>query len=119
MLHHIALPVRSLAAAEDFYCGVLGFEVAVRHSDEGGNPRSLWLTCGEAIVMLERTSTAGATSEHLAAFRIPSDGREGWKAELRAAGVSIVRESQYSLYFFDPDGNRLALSHYPDERRNP
>jgi len=51
---------------------------------------------------------------HLMAFAIPATSRSAWRTHLEQAGVLIVHHTAYSLYVQDPEGNRLALSHFPD-----
>ncbi len=118
--HHIALKVADLTTCERFYTEVLGLGVIARHVDVKGAPRAVWLSLGDMILMLERGQGDGAkklnsdaSGWHLVAMRIERTAREMWKSKLSAAGVAIVDESDYSLYFNDPEGNRLALSHYP------
>ena len=131
--HHIALKVSDLTTCERFYAEVLRLEVIARHADGKGAPRAVWFSLGDMILMLERGQGAskkerapatkasagkhlhdeGTPGWHLVALRIERTAREMWKSKLNAAGVSIVDESDYSLYFNDPEGNRLALSHYP------
>ncbi|MBS1110192.1 MAG: hypothetical protein H6Q88_2184, partial [Anaeromyxobacteraceae bacterium] len=38
-----------------------------------------------------------------------------WEDRLVAAGVRLARRSHFSLFFRDPEGNRVALSHWPEE----
>ena len=42
-VHHFAIQVRDLVAAERFYCGVLGLAVVRRWPAPGGGERSLWV----------------------------------------------------------------------------
>lgn len=115
-LHHVAIQVPDLDAAVAFYAGVLGL-VEVRRQ-----PHAVWIDAGGAILMLERCAGA-ATAEPWAsttpghfvvAFAIRPDERATWRARLDEAGVAIHHESGFSLYFRDPWGTRLALSHYPE-----
>lgn len=113
--------VRDLAAAEAFYAGVLGLSVERRWQDEQGAPRAIWVGLSDgAFVAIER---AGASeplrSDHSPGFHCLALGieraeRETWRAKLEGAGCSVVRESPYSLYTRDPDGNLVALSHFPE-----
>lgn len=121
--HHLALKVKDLPGMEAFYVGVLGLTVDVRHADAQGQPRSVWLRCGALWLMLEQSGQdSHAVIEfqkdppgwHLFALAIQKSARAEWRKRLAAAGVAILQESPYSLYFQDPEGNRLALSHYPD-----
>ncbi len=51
---------------------------------------------------------------HLMALRIAQEDRAAWEARLQAAGVAISHRTGYTIYFTDPEGNRLGLSHHPD-----
>jgi len=111
--HHLALRVADPERAAAFYSGVLGLE-RLRRQPEAGTPRSIWLALGEAILMLE-TSLAGSGpvegSGHLLALAV--DDLAGWKERLAAAGVPIEGGTEWTLYFRDPDGHRVALSCFP------
>ena len=123
-IHHVAVQVRDLPAAEAFYTGVLGLRVARRWPGEAGE-RSLWLDAGGGtILMLER---AGADERppseapfvhphagwHVVALRIEASERSAWEARL---GERIVHRTRWTVYVRDPDGNRVGLSHYPEDR---
>ena len=101
-LHHLAISVRDLATAENFYSGVLGLKVMSRQPG-----KSVWLDLGGAILMLELG--AGGTGTHVLALRIERGEREAWAQKL-----SIVGHTAYTIYSLDPDGNMIGLSHYPD-----
>jgi len=49
------------------------------------------------------------------ALAISRADREAWEERLAAAGVPVARRSPFSLFFQDPEGNRVALSHWPEE----
>lgn len=119
-LHHLAVVVRDLARSEDFYSHLLELPVVRRWSDEAGAPRSVWLGLGGgAFLALERAGAGGPTRGdaapgwHCVALGIAPEARERWRARLAAAGAPVERESAYTLYTRDPDGNLVALSHYP------
>jgi catechol 2,3-dioxygenase-like lactoylglutathione lyase family enzyme len=101
-VHHIALAVTDLPAAEAFYAGVLGLAVTAR------SERSIWLDLDGVILMLEREGTPGGP--HCLALAILPGERAAWRARLAAA---IETETTYTLYLRDPDGNRIGLSCYP------
>jgi catechol 2,3-dioxygenase-like lactoylglutathione lyase family enzyme len=125
--HHIAVQVRDLVAAEAFYAGVLGLQVLKRWPLETGGDRSLWLDLGGgSFLALERASAAatppstqefqdGHAGWHLVALRISVGQRTAWEEHLARHDVSIVHRSRWTLYVRDPDGNRIGLSHHPED----
>ena len=120
-LHHLAVVVSDLAAAERFYAGVLGLPVVQRWTDDRGVPRSLWVRLENgAFLAIERAEAASpkrsdeAPGLHCVAFRIRQDEREQRRLKLEQAGFPVERVSPYTLYVRDPDGNLVAFSHHPD-----
>lgn len=120
--HHIALDVQDLARVVLFYSDFLGLPIAAKHHDEKGHLRSVWFQSGAVTLMLEKSmkgSGKGSGEESgkgfLLAFRISVSERDDWKKRLQEASIPITHESRHSIYFEDPEGNCLALSHYPDQ----
>ncbi len=117
-VHHIALRTRDLPRLQAFYAGLLGLPVTRQDAVRGEGARRVWLGAGETLVMLE---TAGPGEPEvppgtleLVAFGIAREERATYKETLAAAGVPIEAESEFTLYFRDPDGRRVGLSHYPE-----
>ncbi len=52
---------------------------------------------------------------HLLALRIAASERTSWEEVLTAHGVPVVHRSRWTLYVEDPEGNRIGLSHHPDD----
>jgi len=116
----LAVTVRDLARAERFYGGVLGLSVTRRWVDAAGAPRSIWFVLGGgAFLAVERAPEDAPAAEpgrpgwHCVALGIEPAARASWRARLEEAGFAIERESDYTLYTRDPEGNLLGLSHYP------
>ena len=115
-VHHVALQVTDLHVARAFYVDVLGFVV----TREQGH--SVWLDAGGATVMLELCAgpvvvdawAADRAGLHVVAFAVAAGERAAWLRRLDAAGVAVDHVSGFSIYFRDPFGARLALSHFPD-----
>lgn len=119
-VHHLAVCVASLTRAESFYCDVLGLRVQQRFTDVHGAPRSVWLALGHgAFLALERAALQApvrnqeAPGWHCVALGIAAEEREMWRERLTYHAVLVVKESIYTLYVQDPDGNLVGLSHYP------
>ena len=125
--HHLAIQVKDLAGAVRFYADVLGLKVVRRWPYEDGRPgeRSVWLSVGdsEEFVALEACDVDRLPTPfrdphgglHLLALRIPARDRRVWERHLAERGIEIVHRTRWTLYLRDPEGNRIGLSHYPDE----
>jgi len=122
-LHHVAVRCADLEKNLDFYRRVLGLEVLRRWPGDGGSERSVWLSTGQGFLALERASGPPQASGsgdapagwQVVAFGIARADRKEWEERLAAAGVAVARRSPFSIFFQDPEGNRLALSHWPEE----
>ncbi len=104
------IPVRDIAKALAFYCGLLGFEKAF----ENGNPVVfVILVRDEAEVHLTLDVDHKATDRNVLHLMV-SDAR-GLHGHLEASGANVVkglRDQPYGLRDFivaDPDGNRLDI----------
>jgi catechol 2,3-dioxygenase-like lactoylglutathione lyase family enzyme len=124
-VHHLALGVHNLEAQADFYGRVLGLQVVQWNHDDAGAKRSVWLALGEDdFLALERVGRPPRLEDawyddspgyFLLALRIGADEREHWEARLREHGIAVHHRTQWTLYLRDPEGNRVALSHHPED----
>lgn len=122
--HHVAIQCADLERCEPFYRDLLGLPVVRRGADADGRTGSVWLGLGGgAFLALE---ASGGTPEgrpwsdaraglHLVALRIGAGQRAAWEARLSGAGVEVVHRTRWTLYVRDPEGNRVGLSHHPEE----
>jgi glyoxylase I family protein len=126
--HHLAIQVRDLAAAERFYRDVLGLSVLRRWPAGDGQPgeRSIWLDAGDGSFLALEVVGGGETAAedarrgtspglHLVALRIERAMRARWERRLADAGIPVESRTAFTLYLRDPEGNRVGLSHWPDE----
>jgi catechol 2,3-dioxygenase-like lactoylglutathione lyase family enzyme len=113
----VALFVGDLAAAEAFYCGVLGYQVEWRPDEE-----NLYLTMnGQDNLALHKGKTAlGETRlDHFGIVLRKAADVDAWHAHLKAHGAVIAKEPKThrdgarSFYAKDPDGNVLQFIHHP------
>lgn len=130
-LHHVAVQARELERSLAFYTDVLGLAETHRWHTNDGGLRSIWLDLGSgAFLALERAdANAEAPSSqpfrdghagwHLVALKIASGDRASWVRRFEEAGVEIVHSTRWTLYVRDPDGNRIGLSHHPEEAEDP
>ena len=124
-LHHIALGARDVARVAAFYRDTFGLPERARHHYAigerfAGTLRAIWLGLGgESVLMIEhseaplrRVEGVGA-GPFLLALHVDEDEREDLEARLEDAGAPIEARTTFSSYARDPEGNRVAISHYP------
>ena len=112
-LHHVGIRVRDLDASIAFYCDVLGLQVRVRRTLDGGTE----------IAFLGHGDDGGATVEliagptdhvqadgvvHHVAFAV-DDADAVWE-RLRALGVTLLQDRVSDV----PGGRKLAALRGPD-----
>jgi catechol 2,3-dioxygenase-like lactoylglutathione lyase family enzyme len=127
--HHVAIQCADLDRCERFYREVLGLRVLRRWPRGEGGDRSVWLSVGssagsaEGFLALERADEEpqarpwrdGKPGLHLVALRIGAAERGAWEDRLEAAGVRVVHRTRWTIYFLDPEGNRIGLTHHPHD----
>jgi glyoxylase I family protein len=118
-LHHVALGARDVESVALFYRDVLGLPELTRHLDEAGVLRAVWLDLLGTVLMIERTAARSPRVEgvgmgpFLLAFRVTPEQRGELERALEAAGAPIEARTEHTSYARDPEGNRIAVSHYP------
>jgi catechol-2,3-dioxygenase len=117
-LHHVALGAQDVERVAAFYRDHLALAECARHHHEDGTLRSIWLDMGAAILMIEKTTEPPRRCDigagpFLLAFRVVEADRARVEASLASAGVAVESRTAFTSYFRDPEGNRVAISHYP------
>jgi glyoxylase I family protein len=122
--HHLAIQVRDLEEVTAFYRDVLGFSEMKRHYRTDGSLRSVWVEVpGGGFLALEEVTGEPEPGPFrheqpgffLLAFRITRAGRTQAVETLARAGVPLEHETRWTVYVRDPEGNRVALSHHPED----
>lgn len=120
-LHHLAIGTADVERLAAFYREVFGLEERARFLDDSGGLRSVWLGVSGGVLMFERTHeptrrvTERAAGPFLIAFEVREDERADLERVLARAGAGIEGRTEFTSYARDPDGNRVAISHYPLE----
>jgi catechol 2,3-dioxygenase-like lactoylglutathione lyase family enzyme len=104
------LPVRSMPASVDFYCGMLGFEVEKRDDHWG------WamLRFDECRLMVDQSINAHPSKSRDAIDYLYPDDVAAYHQQVRKNGL-VVPELDVTFYGLtefrinDPDGNRLWI----------
>lgn len=118
-VHHIALGARDVEGVARFYREVFGLPEVARHRTEGGALRSIWLESGATLLMIELSEAAPrvvagvASGPFLIAFSVEASERAALEGALARAGSVVELRTEHSSYARDPEGNRVAISHYP------
>ena len=121
-LHHLALGARDVASLAEFYRDVLGLSEVARHAEPADDSlRSVWLDLGGgAVLMIEKTeresrAVGGGRDAgwFLLGLRVEAGSLCRWAEKLGERGIAVERQTEFSRYFRDPEGNRFALSQYP------
>ncbi len=124
-IDHVALSVADLDCSLKFYTEVLGLKISDREHQKPGV--EYFLDCGTSLVGLIQGDNAG--DHHMLqdsglggnhfSFRVPTKDFDRVAEEIKAKGVTITyqkkRDRSWSLYFLDPDGNKLEITAWPVE----
>jgi catechol 2,3-dioxygenase-like lactoylglutathione lyase family enzyme len=122
--HHLAIQVRDLERVTAFYREVLGFPELKRHLRADGSLRSVWVEVpGGGFLALEEVSGEPEPGPFrnerpglfLLAFRIRPEARARVVEAFARSGVPLENETRWTVYVRDPEGNRVALSHHPED----
>ena len=124
-IDHVALSVKDLDASLKFYTEVLGLKITERETSKPGI--EYFLDCGTSLLGLIQGEPDG--QKHLfqdgglganhVSFRVETKEFDRVVEEVRSRGLTITfmkkREKSWSLYFLDPDGNKLEITAWPME----
>ncbi len=121
-LHHVALGARDVWGVATFYVQGFGLRVLSTHDYDDGTLRSVWLDLEPGVLMVEHTEEPALRVEgvgpgpFLLAFRVDERERAVIEERLAALGSPIEARTAASSYARDPEGNRVAISHYRVDR---
>lgn len=124
-IDHVALSVSDLERSLKFYTEVLGLKISEREYQKPGT--EYFLDCGASLVGLIQGDPKG--DNHLLqdgglggnhfSFRAHTSDFNRIAEEIKTRGITITflkkRERSWSIYFLDPDGNKLEITAWPLE----
>jgi glyoxylase I family protein len=120
-VHHLALRTRDVPRLHAFYRNVVG--LLAGDGADRDPALSVWLQAGVTLVMIERCDEEEPDvprgSMDLIAFGISATEREAFENRLVGAGIAVEHRTRFTLYFRDPDGRRIGMSHYPQPTEAP
>jgi predicted enzyme related to lactoylglutathione lyase len=121
-LHHVAVGAQDVEHMATFYAQAFDLPERTRHHYGDGRLRSVWLEMGGTTLMIEHTDgllrqvEGVGAGPFLLAFSVAgADERSALEVRLESMGAEIESRTQFTSYFRDPEGNRVAVSHYDHE----
>lgn len=111
-INHYAIQFKDLNRAVNYYESLLGLHPFKINKNEKGQCRSVWYVLGDSLLMLETLDQEREVKNNNTcfAFTIKKDDLDQWKDFMKSQKIVIHKESDYSLYFYDIEGNEIALS---------
>ena len=124
-IDHVAINVRDIDKAVQFYTQVIGLKITEREPSKAGI--EYFLDCGPSLVGIIQAKDLdrshpfqddGLGANHFS-FRIHAKDFDAMIKRLEENKVKIEfakkREKRWSLYFYDLDGNKLEITAWPRE----
>ena len=124
-IDHVAVNVSDLDVSLKFYTEVIGLKISEREFQKPGI--EYFLDCGTSLVGLIQGDRQGEKhffkndglgANHFS-FRVSTSDFDRIVEELKSRGAPVhfskKREKSWSVYFSDPDGNKLEMTAWPLE----
>ena len=124
-IDHAAISVKKLDKSLEFYTKVLGLQITEREYSKPGI--EYFLDCGSSLIGLIQgdekegkhlLQDGGLGGNHVS-FRVKTKDFDRIVEEVKERKIPITfmkkREKSWSLYFLDPDGNKLEITAWPLE----
>ncbi len=128
-IDHVAINVRDLDKAVEFYTKVIGLNITAREPSKPGI--EYFLDCGPSLIGIIQANdmsvshqfeNEGLGANHFS-FRVHAKDFDPMIKHLEQHSIPIEfakkRDKSWSLYFYDLDGNKLEITAWPREDRIP
>jgi len=120
---HVAVQVRDVERVARFYVEHLGLPELKRFHRDDGSLRSIWVALQSQpiaegpFLAVEHLPSAepGTQGFSMAARPVAPADRPSIVAALKQKGIAIERETGWTVYVRDPEGNLVGLSHHPHD----
>ncbi|BDA80918.1 hypothetical protein LPTSP3_g38480 [Leptospira kobayashii] len=110
MIHHIAIGTKSVRVLADFYKKIPDCMFLKENLyPDSDRIRSVWFQISDTILMIEEGEKE---SPRAMVFLYQEKNWQNWKSFLNS--TSIRERTEFTIYFSDPDGNKLGLSSFPE-----
>jgi catechol 2,3-dioxygenase-like lactoylglutathione lyase family enzyme len=110
--HHVAIFARDVERVAAFYREVLELPEQARYHHPDGTLRSVWLSVpGGGFLAVE----TGEPTHAVVSLRIARPDRKSWLERFAERGIAVEKQSRWTIYVRDPEGNALGLSHHPED----
>jgi len=114
MIHHIAMTTPDPDRLARFYETIPGLSV-IRRNEESGSLRSVWFAGDDGVILMIERGEAKAPFALVFNLRVRNANDDAETVRDLSSIIPLEEErTEYTLYFRDPDGNRLGFSSYPD-----
>jgi len=128
-IDHVAINVRDIDKAVEFYTKVIGLKITEREPSKPGV--EYFLDCGPSLIGIIQAkdlnqahpfANEGLGANHFS-FRLHAKDFDSFIAHLEKNNVKIEyakkRNKSWSLYFYDLDGNKIEATAWPREDKMP
>ena len=128
-IDHVAINVRDIDKAVEFYTKVFGLKITTRELSKPGI--EYFLDCGPSLIGIIQAKDLdrahhfendGLGANHFS-FRVNTKDFAPMIKRLEEYNVKIEyakkRDKSWSLYFYDLDGNKLEITAWPHEDKLP
>lgn len=108
MIHHIAIATPNLQIMSAFYKSLPGLYWKEDKFTENGGIRSVWLeTYDHCLIMLEAFPYSKGPEALVFQMEISFN--------INLIMNQVTNRTDFTIYFLDPDGNKLGYSSYPEK----
>jgi glyoxylase I family protein len=119
-IHHVALFANDVVRLAHFYVATFGLVETARHLKPDQSVRSIWLSFAQnskvpfiAIEHEAKSAQSNDTGWAVVMLTIEHTDRISFLNNLKKQNITVERETSFSIFFRDPENNRVGVSHYP------